>query len=63
MTTSGTATPIPAFAPVERPPDGDGEDDDDDTLTEVVGADVMIGFVVVWVVGSDVVMKVVAEGS
>lgn len=61
--TSGTATPIPDFAPVERPPDGEEEDDNDDALTEVVGADVMVGFVVVAVDGSNVVMKVVAEGS
>lgn len=58
--TRGTATPIPAFAPVERPPDGEGEDDDD-ALAGVVVVDMMTAPVVVAVVEANVVMKLVAD--
>lgn len=60
MTTSGTATPIPVFAPVERPPVGGGADDDAE-LEDVVVADVMATPVDIVVVGSNVVMKLVAD--
>jgi hypothetical protein len=54
ITTTGTATPIPAFAPVDRPPEDDDDEDDDDDSPDpllpdgfvLVGAGVIVGVVV-----------------